>query len=75
VTGPLLSETVVDVVERLMAEFEDRLDLHDIAAVVLGCRDDLDCSPPGALPELIERLAHQRLPGSRAPAATRRLPR
>jgi len=61
VTGPLLSETVVDVVERLMAEFEDRLDLHDIATVVLGCRDDLDCSPPGALPELIERLAHQRL--------------
>jgi len=32
-----------------------------IAAVVRQCRDDLAGSPPGALPELVERLARQRL--------------
>lgn len=52
---------VADVTERLMAEFEDRLELSLIARVVLGCRRDLACSPAAALPELIERLARQRL--------------
>jgi len=32
-----------------------------IAAVVRQCRDDLAGSPPGALPELVQRLARQRL--------------
>lgn len=54
-------DTVVDVVERLMGEFEDRLNLRQISRVVLGCRADLAGCPPGALPELVERLAHQRL--------------
>lgn len=52
---------VVDVTERLMAEFESRLDLAVITKVVGGCRRDLDASPVGALPELVERLARQRL--------------
>lgn len=53
--------SVADIVEHLMDEFGHRLELHVIARVVLGCRADLDCSPAAALPELIERLARQRL--------------
>lgn len=52
-------DSVVDIVEYPMAEFEDRLELDVILKVVLGCRVDLDCSPVAALPELIERLARQ----------------
>jgi len=32
-----------------------------ITAVVQQCRTDLDSVPSGAIPELLERLAHQRL--------------
>ncbi len=53
--------TVADVIQRLMAEFEHRLDLDDISRVVFACRRDLAGSPSSALPELVERLAHQRL--------------
>ncbi len=53
--------TVVDVTERLMAEFEDRLSLRQITEVVRACRLDLEGTPRGALPELVERLARQRL--------------
>jgi hypothetical protein len=56
-----LEVTVADITERLMAEFEDRLTLDVICQVVQGCRADLSCSPPAALPELIDRLARQRL--------------
>lgn len=52
---------VVDVTERLMAEFEDRLGLAVISRVVNGARRDLAGTPAGALPELVERLARQRL--------------
>ena len=55
---------VIDVSERLMAEFEDRLPLELISRVVRDCRRDLDCTPAGALPEMLERLARQRLLGS-----------
>jgi hypothetical protein len=52
---------VIDVTERLMAEFEDRLHLDVITGIVHDCRRDLDASPAAALPELVERLARQRL--------------
>lgn len=52
---------VIDVTERLMAEFEDRLGLNVITGVVNRCRRDLDGTPTGPLPELLERLARQRL--------------
>jgi hypothetical protein len=52
---------VIDVTERLMAEFEDRLDLSVISRVVSGCRRDLEGTPAGPMPELLERLARQRL--------------
>jgi hypothetical protein len=52
---------VIDVTERLMAEFEDRLGLQVITAVVNACRRDLQGTPSGPMPELLERLARQRL--------------
>ncbi len=59
-TGPG-DDTTAGVIGRLRGEFEGRINLAEIARVVLGCRADLTCSPPPALPELIERLARQRL--------------
>ena len=52
---------VIDVTERLMAEFEDRLGLQVISGVVNTCRRDLQGTPSGPMPELLERLARQRL--------------
>ncbi len=67
--------TVADVIEQLMAEFEDRFELPVISRTVLGCRADLDCSPATALPELIERLARQRLlDGGPGPVVAQSLP-
>ena len=50
-----------DMVERLFAQFEDRLPLPMITATVRSARRDLQGSPIGALPELTERLAFERL--------------
>lgn len=50
-----------DIVERLFRAFEDRLPLRDIVGVVKESREHLRGSPIGALPELTERLAHERL--------------
>ena len=50
-----------DIVERLFREFEDRLSLTAIVDVVRESREHLRGSPVGALPELTERLAHERL--------------
>lgn len=52
---------VVDVTERLMAEFEDRLALNVISQVVNRSRRDLEGTALGSLPEQVERLARQRL--------------
>ena len=62
--------TVADVTQRLMAEFEDQWDLATISEVVSGARQDLESMPKAALPELVERLARQRLLDR--PAATDR---
>ena len=59
--------TVVDVTEQLMGEFEDRLGLPQIARVVSACRQDLQDA--GAAPELLERIARQRLDALVAPAS------
>jgi hypothetical protein len=50
-----------DVTERLLAEFDGELDSAVVAAVVLDCRAELAAVPAGALPELLERLARERL--------------
>lgn len=58
-----------DTVERLFTEFEGQLSLPVITGVVRECRGQLSCSPEAAMPELLERLARQRLrAGLRPPA-------
>ena len=58
---PSASEPVIaETIGRLTPEFV-RLSSGIIAGVVHRCRRDLDTSPPTALPELLERLARQRL--------------
>jgi hypothetical protein len=47
-------------VGRLADEFPD-LGPRSIVLVVRTCREELRGSPDGALPELVERLARQRL--------------
>jgi len=49
------------IVESLFRDFEARHPLTKILAVAQQCREDLRGSPPAALPELIERLARERL--------------
>lgn len=44
-----------------MAEFEDRLSLGLISGVVVSAWHELSGVPETALPELVERLARQRL--------------
>ncbi len=50
-----------DIVERLFRAFEDHLPLGTIVGVVKESREHLRGSPVGALPELTERLARERL--------------
>ena len=50
-----------DTVERLFTEFGSRVSLPVITGVVRECRGQLSCSPEAAMPELLERLARQRL--------------
>lgn len=53
--------SLADIAERLMAEFSGQVNLSVISRVVQESRKDLQGAPPGALPELTERLARQRL--------------
>ncbi|WP_067686644.1 hypothetical protein [Nocardia jejuensis] len=68
VTGSLADSTwtecsVESTVDRLYLEFGGKLERTVVAAVVRQCVQDLDSAPAGALPELSERLARQRLLG------------
>jgi hypothetical protein len=54
-------DLLADVVDRLFAHFEGRLTLPDVHAVVWRCCHELDIVSRPALPELVERLARQRL--------------
>jgi len=53
--------SLAGITERLMIEFGDRVQVSTISEIVLECRHDLQGSPVLALPELVERLARQRL--------------
>jgi len=48
-------------VDRLCTEFETRFPREFVTRTVGGCIDDLSGTPSGAIPELSERLARQRL--------------
>jgi hypothetical protein len=50
-----------DIALRLYTEFHDRHSLDQIQTAVADAEHDLTGTPPGALPELIERLTRQRL--------------
>ncbi len=54
-------QSYADVTERLFRAFAAVHPLPVITAVVQQCRNDLDSVPSGAIPELLERLAQQRL--------------
>jgi len=57
----MTDRSCADVTERLFHMFEAVHPLPVITAVVRQCRTDLDGVPSGAIPELLERLASQRL--------------
>jgi hypothetical protein len=61
--------TVAAAAARLTAEFAPEVREAVVVRVVLGSRRDLRGSPAGALPELVERLARQRLLQSEKPPA------
>lgn len=48
-------------IDRLSAEFAGRAPVAVVDRIVRGSRRDLDAAPVAALPELVERLARQRL--------------
>jgi hypothetical protein len=58
---PATCESIADIAERLMGEFDDRLDLDVISRTVLDCRDGLAGHPSGSSLELIEQLSRQLL--------------
>ena len=66
--GPLTNRTarddvrpLVGAVHRLDREFRGSVPPNLIRTVVRHSHDQLDCPSDGALPELVERLARQRL--------------
>ena len=62
---PTVSDlSVRSALTRLSAEFPE-LGHRSIVLVVRTCREELRGSPDGALPELVERLARQRLQAPR----------
>jgi hypothetical protein len=65
-----MADPLVDVAVRVYAEFADRATLAEVLAVVARCRNDLDTPSAAALPEMVERLARQRLTDELAWPAT-----
>jgi hypothetical protein len=59
-TATTADEAVASAIARLTVEFAGRSS-PPVGPVVVACRRDLAGSPTGALPELVERLARQRL--------------
>jgi len=58
---PMDSYCYADVIERLFREFDGAIALPVIVEVTHECRQQLSGSPAAAMPELLERLARQRL--------------
>jgi hypothetical protein len=56
-----MTDPLVEVVARMYGDFADRATLAEVLAVVARCRNDLDTPSATALPEIVERLARQRL--------------
>ena len=58
---PLREPTDVILIERLLRAVATNVDLTTLTRVINRSRVDLAGSPPGAMPELLERLVRQRL--------------
>jgi len=56
-----MADPLVEVAVRVYADFADRPTLTEVIAVVDRARNDLDAPSAAALPELVDRLARQRL--------------
>jgi hypothetical protein len=56
-----MSDPLVDVAVRVYADFAEHATLAEVPAVIARSRTDLDTPSAAALPELVERLARQRL--------------
>ena len=56
-----MADPLVEVAVRVHADFAEHSTLAEVLAVIARCRTDLDTPSAAALPELIERLARQRL--------------
>lgn len=56
----MIDSSSADETERLLRGFEAGHPLLVITAVVQQCRTDLNGAPSGEVPEVLERLAHQR---------------
>jgi hypothetical protein len=61
-----MSQALASVIRRLYADFQPNITMTEVLITVRQCQHDLDVVP--ALPELIERLARQRLNNRRAGA-------
>jgi len=57
----VMADPLVEVAVRVYADFTEHATLAEVLAVIGRCRTDLDTPSAAALPELIERLARQRL--------------
>lgn len=60
-----MSQALASVTRRLYAEFQPDLSMAEIRTTVRQCRHDIDTVADPALPELVERLARQRLANRR----------
>jgi hypothetical protein len=73
-----MADPLVEIVVRVYGDFADRATLAEVLAIVARARNDLDTPSVGALPEMVERLARQRLadglavPGNGAAPAVHR---
>lgn len=56
-----MGDPLLDVTVRVYADFAHRATLAEVLAVIARARNDLDTPSTEALPELVERLARQRL--------------
>lgn len=70
VRGDLGLATDLAVVDSLARDVGPGISRAELATLVRRCRADLAGSPPGAMPELLERLARQRLSARREAART-----
>lgn len=66
----VMADPLVEAALRVYADFAEHATLTEVLAVVTRCRTDLDTPTAAALPELVERLARQRLADHLAPRVT-----